>query len=206
MTIISHHIIIIISPCSMVKSAWKITATSLRLIHFLLTSLDLLKGPLKKQEISPIDSPNADFPIGKIKKSSSANLRKGWKNGNLSTWKLWKSMGRCGIWPGKRRGKWRMKDTWWLMPRILSGWVHPSWKWIKTLLLPVKKWAELTPTYAIRGMKHQVSSDLYPFHAQGLVASCGAAGISDPRSPPCLHRCPVRLSFGMECLIIYACG
>ena len=43
--------------------------------------------------------------------------------------------------------------TWWLIPRIVSGLVHPSCKWINPTY-PVYNWG-YNPL-AIRGMSHQV--------------------------------------------------
>ena len=52
----------------------------------------------------------------------------------------------------------RKDRTWWFIPRILSGSVHPSWKWIYPTY-PSYKWGELTQL--LSGMNHQVMTSSF---------------------------------------------
>ena len=58
---------------------------------------------------------------------------------------------------GTHRGAIFFAPTWWLIPRIVSGLVHPNYKWIPPTY-PIYNWGYNPLTS--RGMSHQVSDAL----------------------------------------------
>ena len=78
---------------------------------------------------------------------------------------------------------WNIVTTWWFIPRIVSGLVHPSYKWTLPPRIPLKSPGLFHPL-TIRGMSHQVHNInnwgvFSPINSRTVRPSCRR-----PKRPP----------------------